>query len=198
MTRETTLPRRDAKAPPVKNELERRLVLRACNGDASAFGHLYELCVDRIYRYIYFRVSDDDAAEDLTSKVFLKAWEHLPRFQSGGSPFIAWLYTIAHNTVIDYYRVNKPSEQLDQAEYVPASDPLPEAQYEQSAAARSLRRALEQLTKEQRQVVTMKLIDGLTTDQIAARMRKTPGAVRALQMRALHSLARLYGADDGT
>ncbi len=198
MNNEITLTRSGTKTRPVPNEAERELVQRACEGDANAFGRLYELSVDRIYRYIYFRVSEDETAEDLTSKVFLKAWEHLPRFKSSSSPFIAWLYTIAHNSVVDYYRVNKPSEQLDQAQDVPASDPLPEAQFERSAAAQSLRLALQQLTKEQRDVVTMKLLDGLTTDQIAARMRKSPGAVRALQMRGLHSLARLINAGEAT
>src|SRR5512142_2405579 len=64
-------------------ETEAEIVQRARNGDSDAFGRLYEKSLDRVYRYIYFRVTDDDIAEDLTSKVFLKAWESLPRFKAG-------------------------------------------------------------------------------------------------------------------
>jgi RNA polymerase sigma-70 factor (ECF subfamily) len=180
---------------PIKGQLERELVQRACRGDADAFGQLYDSCLNRVYRYIYFRVSDDDTAEDLTSKVFLKAWEHLPRFKSGTSPFIAWLYTIAHNMVVDHYRVTRPSVELDEARNLPAGDPLPDAQYELRSDVQALRRALDKLTREQRDVVTMKLLDGMSTDEIAARMRKSPGAVRALQMRGLQALAKIYRAE---
>jgi DNA-directed RNA polymerase specialized sigma24 family protein len=74
---------------------------------------LYGASIDRIYRYVFFRVTDTELAEDLTSEVFLKAWENLRRYRPGG-PFIAWLYTIARNTVIDHYRTRKPSVPLDQ------------------------------------------------------------------------------------
>ena len=196
MINETTLARRATQTRPLKNELEKELVQRACDGDADAFGQLYELSVDRVYRYIFYRVTDDDTAEDLTSKVFLKAWEHLPHFKSGNSPFIAWLYTISHNMVVDYYRVHKPTAQLDDARDLPTSEPLPESQSEQRAAVQALRGALQHLTCEQRDVVTMKFLDGLTTDEVAARVRKSPGAVRALQMRALQALAKIYRAEE--
>lgn len=92
---------------------EFRLVHQAKSGDSEAFARLYDSCVDRVHRYIYFRVSDDETAEDLTSRVFLKAWENLNRYRSGSSPFIAWLYTIAKNLVIDHYRTQKESVALE-------------------------------------------------------------------------------------
>jgi RNA polymerase sigma-70 factor (ECF subfamily) len=172
-------------------EAEAELVQRARNGDSEAFGRLYERSLDRVYRYIYFRVSDDDTAEDLTSKVFLKAWENLPRFKAGSSPFIAWLYTIAHNAVIDHYRTKRQTAPLDDILSLPASDPLPDEQYDSRSDAQALRESLKQLTGLQRDVVTMKLIDGMNTEEIAKRLHKSCGAIRALQMRGLQALAKI-------
>ena len=196
MIRESALLGAASRTRPIKNEIEKELVQRACKGEADAFGQLYELTVDRIYRYIYFRVSNDETAEDLTSKVFLKAWEHLPNFQARSVPFIAWLYTISHNMVIDHYRTNKPGTPLDEALSVPDDHPLPEAESERRAAVQALRRAMQQLTPEQQHVVTMKLLNGMTTEEVAARLRKSPGAVRAVQMRALQALAKIYEAKE--
>ena len=181
---------------PVEKRVEQALVQRARQGDRDAFGQIYEFTVDRVYRYVYFRVMDDQTAEDLTSMVFLKAWEHLPRFKESGSPFIAWLYTIAHNAVIDHYRTHRQDTQLDEISALADRDPLPHEQCESHSEAQSLRRALQRLTEQQRDVVTMKLIDGLSTDEIAARLRKSPGATRALQMRALQSLAKILQKEE--
>ncbi len=172
----------------IEKDLEDDLVRRACGGEGEAFGQLYELLGDRIYRYVYFRVTDEEIAEDLSSKVFLKAWEHLPDFKKGTSPFIAWLYTIAHNTLIDHYRTDRQATHLDEITSLPSGEPLPDEQTDQRLQNDSLRQALQKLTPTQRDVITMKLIDGMGTDEIAVHMNKSEGAVRALQMRALHAL----------
>ncbi len=173
------------------NTPERELILRAQAGNAEAFGELYESLVDPVYRYIYFRVSDGATAEDLTSQVFLKAWEHLPHYHPETSPLLAWVYTIAHNTVIDFYRVQRSTDSLDDIETVSSRDPLPEAECETRLESESLRCALQKLTSEQREVIIMRLMDGMSTEQIAARLGKRPGAIRAAQMRGLQALARI-------
>jgi RNA polymerase sigma-70 factor, ECF subfamily len=183
---------------PVERKFEDALVQRACKGDGEAFGQLYERTVDRVYRYVYFRVTDEPTAEDLTSRVFLKAWEHLPRFNAGDSPFIAWLYTIAHNTVVDHYRTHRQTTHLDEIAQLPAREPLPDEQYESRFDVQALRQALKQLTDVQREVVTMKLIDGMRTEEVAARLHKSPGAVRALQMRALQALAKFIPGEESS
>src|ERR1044071_6299092 len=88
---------------------ELKLIRFSQQGDRDAFGCLYETYLDRIHRYIYFRVMDPEVAEDITSLVFLRAWEKLETFQSGRSPFAGWLYRIAHNAIIDHYRTRKAS-----------------------------------------------------------------------------------------
>jgi RNA polymerase sigma-70 factor (ECF subfamily) len=170
---------------------EANLVERAQAGDAQAFGELYESLVDPVYRYIYFRVSDGITAEDLTSQVFLKAWEHLPHYRPQTATILAWAYTIAHHTVIDFYRVQHPTDSLDQIERLSSREPLPDAACESRLESDALQKALWQLTDEQREVIVMRLVDGMSTEEIAARLGKRPGAVRAAQMRGLQSLARI-------
>jgi RNA polymerase sigma-70 factor (ECF subfamily) len=160
------------------------------SGDSEAFAQLYDAYVERVYRYIYFRVSNDSLAEDLTSQVFLKAWEHLGTYQPGSSPFLAWLYTIARNQVIDHYRTQKESVPLEQAMAIPSEGRTVSEQVEIRFELQAMRDALQFLTEEQQQVLILKFIAGMETREIAQMMKKAEGAVRALQMRALQTLAK--------
>jgi RNA polymerase sigma factor (sigma-70 family) len=101
---------------------ERRLVQSAESGDSEAFARLlYDAYLERMYRCIYFRISDA-VAEDITSQVFLKAWENLERYEFINSPFVAWLYTIARNQVIDHCRTNKELVSMDEIVSSPAKE----------------------------------------------------------------------------
>jgi len=160
--------------------------------DANAFGELYDLYVERVYRYLYFRAGSHPEAEDLTEQVFLKAWEAIGRYRWQGRPFLAWLYRLAHNAHIDHVRSQKPTTSLN-------NDERP-FELASSAAAVELTRALDadllaqalgQLTPDQQQVIVMKFLEGLDNEQIAQTMDKREGAIRALQMRALMSLRRV-------
>jgi RNA polymerase sigma-70 factor (ECF subfamily) len=172
------------------SDSQRRLVQLAKNGDANAFGLLYDGYIERIYRYIYFRVTDDETAEDLTSQVFSKAWENLDRYKPSGAPFIAWLYTIARNAVIDHFRTRKETVALDEVASLSSAGPSPDEVVELHFETEALRDALQSLTDEQQQVVVLKFIAGMTTDEIAKQLGKRPSAIRALQMRGLQALAR--------
>jgi RNA polymerase sigma-70 factor (ECF subfamily) len=170
---------------------EEKLVRRAQGGNASAFGTLYEAYVDRIYRYVFFRVSDNATAEDITAQTFLKAWDRLDSFQPGRVPFVGWLYRIAHNVIVDHYRGVKPQVPLDDARPSRVSQTRElDDQIELHLETLRLRTALQKLTEDQQQVIILKFILGLDTAEIALHLGKEPGAVRALQMRALQSLAR--------
>ncbi len=173
---------------------ERQLVEQAKAGDAQAFGRLYDAAVDRVYRFLFFRVNDVQTAEDLTSLVFLKAWENLHRYQPRG-PFLAWLYSIARNTVIDHYRTSKQTVSLEEAAPLAAPNAKPEETVDLHFELRSLQAAMQHLTAEQREVLTLKFIAEYDTAQIARQMRKSEGAIRALQMRALQALARVMKSD---
>ena len=175
---------------------ETRLVRHAKSGNSEAFAELYDACVERVYRYVYFRVTDDDAVEDLTSQVFLKAWENLDRYEIGSSPFVAWLYTIARNLVIDFYRTQKSSVPLDDVTALPAREQSPAEEAELRFSLQAMRDGLQALTDDQQQVLILKYIAGLPNENIAKLMNRREGAIRALQMRALQTLSKYMKEKD--
>ena len=170
---------------------ERQLVLQAQDGNSEAFGQLYDAYMERIYRFVYFRVEDQQTAEDITSQVFLKAWSNLDRFQFSRTPYLAWLYTIAHNAVIDHYRTRKVTTALDDVQLSqPDHSELVENEIDLSVEMRSVKTALQSLTDDQQKVLTLKFIEGMSNNEIARHLGKREGAIRALQMRGLQALAK--------
>ena len=173
------------------------IVKKAISGDAEAFASLYDAYVDDVYRFVFHRVGHEQTAEDLTSQVFLKAWDNLGRYKVRGLPFGAWLFQIARNSVIDYYRTHKeilPLEPNAATEPDPSMNVAREV--EKRLEGEWVRTILYKLTQEQREVLILKFINGLKTKEIAQVMGKGQGAIRALQMRALHALADIIGKDD--
>ena len=174
---------------PLPNE--RQLVLQAQAGNAEAFGQLYDAYMERIYRFVYFRVEDQQTAEDITSQVFLRAWNNLDRFRLGRTPYLAWLYTIAHNAVIDHYRTRKVTAALEDVRLSqPDYSEAVENNIDFAVEMKTIKEALQTLTDDQQQVLTLKFIEGMSNDEIARHLGKREGAVRALQMRGLRALAK--------
>ncbi|MHB8618527.1 MAG: sigma-70 family RNA polymerase sigma factor [Chloroflexota bacterium] len=167
------------------------LVERASRGSGEAFGQLYQIYVDRIYTYIYYKTGHSIDAEDLTEQVFIKAWEAIGRFRPEGKPFAAWLFKVARNVVIDHYRTRKNNTDLTEVMAVVASDGDPEDAAQRKATKQVLMGAIRRLTDEQQQVIVLKFIDGMDNTEISATMGKKEGAIRALQYRALLALQRI-------
>ena len=167
---------------------ERDLIRRARQRDAEAFSELYRRHVDLIFRYVLLRVSDQAVAEDLTSEVFVRALESLGRYEDRGAPFAAWLYRIASARVIDHWRrTQRPVVSLEAGDVqVPVDPPAGDV-----VAQETLARSLQHLTGEQQEVIILKFIEGYSIAEIARITGRTDGAVKALQHRALASLARL-------
>ncbi len=174
---------------PLSNE--RQLVLQAQDGNPEAFGQLYDAYMERIYRFVYFRVEDEQTAEDITSQVFLKAWSNLDRFSFNRTPYLAWLYTIAHNAVIDHYRTRKVTTALDDVQLSQQDHAeVVENGIDLNTEMKSVKNALQALTDDQQKVLTLKFIEGLSNHEIARHLGKREGAIRALQMRGLQALAK--------
>ncbi len=166
---------------------ERQLAERAAKRDRQAFGKLYDLYVDKIYKYIYYKSGRTDEAEDLTAQVFLKAWEAIENYKWEGYPFSTWLYRIAHNMMIDYYRTHRETFPLDTARTKESSlDPFQSA--ERSITSDQIKGALHHLTHDQQRVIILRFLEGYSTAEVAAMMDKDPDAIRALQHRALRAL----------
>lgn len=171
---------------------EHELVRRAQDLDPVAFGEIYERYYIGVYKYVYYRIGDQTAAEDLTMEVFVKALEAIDGFMFRGIPFSAWLYRIASNLIVDYFRRQPSMPELSLEERLVMNEAHP-IRIDQDFSHQALRAALAELTDDQQQVIILKFVDGLSNLEVAQILGKTEGAVKSLQHRALMSLGRALG-----
>ena len=164
------------------------LVTRAINGDTTAFGELYIAYVDRIFSFVFSHYRNKQFAEDVTEEVFIKAWKAIRTCKGREDTFVAWLYKIARNHMIDEIRKLKrrPGLDTDIIEVFAHFDNEIEGYLEQ----RELMMFIDKLSANQRQVVLLKFIQGLSNEEIAQVMGKSQGAIRIMQMRALDNLRK--------
>ncbi len=172
---------------------ERLLVQRATRHDREAFAQLYDRFVDKIFKYIYYKVGTRAEAEDLTAQVFMKAWEAIGHYRWMDRPFAAWLYRIAHNSVVDYFRTRRDVSSLDDMPFLEQENVATlEELTQQHMTADVLRRAISRLTQDQQRVIILRFLEGYSTEQVAQILSKQPGAVRTLQHRALAGLSNIF------
>ena len=184
---------RDRSEEPTSDEAT--LVQRAIGHDPEAFGRLYDTHVDRVYRHIYYRVGNEQDAEDLTQQVFLKAWQAIPRYKKTASPFIAWLMTISHNLIVDSYRMRKDTAYLEAEVLADSPASNPEQAAEASFEQQHLRRAILKLGSDEQQVVILRFIEGFEFAEIASVLKKKEGNVRVILHRALVKLRSILEED---
>jgi RNA polymerase sigma-70 factor (ECF subfamily) len=165
------------------------LITRAKEGDASAYGELYESHRLSVYRYLYYRTGDTQTADDLTSEVFLRMIRFLSGYRFQDAPFQAWLFRIAHNLLNDHYRKTNGRQPVQLEENV-MDNPLHgrSRPVEHSLNSVTLQQALEMLSGEQREVIVMRFITGMSIAEVARALHKTEDAVKGLQRRALSNL----------
>jgi len=176
-------------------EGEQNLIKKAKEGDQASFGQLYDHYIAPLYRFVLMKVNDKAEAEDLTHEVFLSSWQNLKGYKFQGFPFSSWLYQIARNKVIDFYRTKKAYvsfENLDEdlLKVVGVS----ETNLEVTLAVETVKKALTKLTPEQQDVIAMKFIEDLSNDEIARNLGKSEGAVRLLQHRAISNLKEILAS----
>jgi RNA polymerase sigma-70 factor (ECF subfamily) len=163
-----------------------KLVDKAAGGNFEAFGKLYDIYLDRIYRYVFYQVKDKMTAEDITEEVFVKAWKAIGSCKGKGNTFSAWLYRIAHNHIINSLRNIWKCVSIEIENLGEIIDPKSEV--EAVLERQELREVIADLPQNQRQVVILKFIEGLDNQEIGQIISKSEGAVRLLQMRALSTL----------
>lgn len=168
---------------------EQNLVRRAQQHDQEAFAQLYEGHFDKIYRYVTFKIGNETEAEDMTQQVFLNALQSISSFKWKGIPFSAWLFRIAHNQVVDYFRKKKQATvPLDES--LASNDDNPQSVVEQKLDIEQLILATKQLTGAQREVISLRFAGELPIAQVAKAMGKSQGAVKALQHSAIVALRK--------
>jgi RNA polymerase sigma-70 factor (ECF subfamily) len=172
---------------------QEELLERASRAEPAALGAVYDQYADRIYAYIYRRVGQAEVAEDLTGQVFMRMLEAIRRDQGWRSSFSGWLYRIAHNLVVDYYRRRGRVTLIDIDEATPirATEGDPVRSTESLLNREQLRAALLQLTEEQAEVITLRFMEERSIAEVADLMDKTEGAIKALQYRAVLALRRV-------
>jgi len=181
-------------AAPTLEMDEATLIHQARDGSREAFGQLYERHRATIARYVTARIRDPSDSEDLTEAIFESAWRAMGRYREQGVPFLAWLYRLAHNRVVDHYRSVRPTVTLIPEVHESIEDAS--APLELNIDSADLIKALYALTGDQRDVIILRFIQGMSGREVAQAMDKREDAVRALQFRALATLRRILAGEE--
>ncbi|HUT22265.1 MAG TPA: RNA polymerase sigma factor [Candidatus Bipolaricaulota bacterium] len=172
------------------------LVFQAKNqNNPEAFGKLYDLYVDKIFRFVRFKVNTDEETQDITSNIFLKTWQYLREGKRKIDNFNALIYRIARNCIIDHYRErNKNSvvSNTEQFEEIIADRKDAVKELDQKLDLEQIESKLKLLKEEYREVIILKYINGLTTSEIAKILDKSKSNIRVLLHRALKTLKEIF------
>jgi RNA polymerase sigma-70 factor, ECF subfamily len=165
------------------------LLTKAKQGDTAAFGEIYDIFAERIFRYIKIKVKNQQQAEDLLQDIFYKAWIGIKSLSLENLNFSAWLYKVANNTINDYYRkvyrtpvMVEINENLAQQENLYYTDRFNFNDIE------IVRESMERLPVQYKQVLELRFIQEFSLDETAKTLGRTNLAVRLLQHRALKKL----------
>lgn len=161
-----------------------QLVQAAKAGRSDAMSQLYDFYADPIYKFIFYKTMHRETAEDLTSQVFFKVLEKLATFDSAKSSFRTWLYTVARNTVIDHYRTQKQNKNIEDVWDLSSKEEVDEI-VENRMQLEKVQEALKDLKPEQREVILLRLWQGMTYQEIAEATGRSESACKMTYSRAM-------------
>jgi RNA polymerase sigma-70 factor, ECF subfamily len=156
---------------------------------------LYEEYYDRIARYAFVHIGERDDAEDIAGEVFLRAIKSLDSYREWGVPMQAWLFRIAHNVVVDYLRKKSKIRLLPLETEELANDDDPVEIAGTAIDIEKVKKAMQKLSPDQRQVIGLRFMGGLASREVAAIMNKTDGAVREMQRAAIERLRSILAVE---
>lgn len=171
---------------------ENKLIQDAIRGKASAFGSLYDYYQPKIYRFVLVKVSRREEAEDLTHQVFLNAWANMKTYEDLGFPFSSWLYRIARNLIVDFYRTDRKESSLEKIdpEYF-VVEATTHVDLADKMDIEKVKSAIRTLKPEYQDVIIMRFVEDLPVKEVALAMDKTEGAIKLIQHRAIKELKSL-------
>jgi len=179
-----------------RNYKIRYLLFQARNQkDPEAFGKIYDLYADQIFRFIRFKVNTDETAQDITSDVFLKVWQYIQESEKKIENFNALIYRVARNNVVDYYRKKSREYHLsasDQLENIIEDRENLIEKVDQEIDMEQIESKLKLLKEEYREVIILRYIEELSISEIAEILDKTKSNVRVLIHRALKTLKEIF------
>jgi RNA polymerase sigma-70 factor (ECF subfamily) len=167
------------------------LILRAQNGDTTVIGAIYERYHLSVYRYLYYRIGDRQAAEDLTSDVFVRMIRSISAYRPRSVTFQAWLFQIARNIAIDHYRKMKHRDHAELEENMADQEDDVDASVDRHLTNARLKQALGHLSEDQRDVLVMRFVANMPIAQVAQTLHKSEDAIKGLQRRGLLALREL-------
>lgn len=185
-----------AKAPP--EDLLVQLIARAREGDKRAYGRLFRLCYKDIYDYVLRRVGNVHDAEDLTMNVFTKGYAGVTSFEERGCSVRAWFYRIAHNAVVDHFRVSRESVDIDEIPgFVSEEAEIEDVLFSKAERERLYREVLK-LPPAQAEVLILRFMKDLSVSETAEALDKKEVTVRALQFKGIKNLRDRLGRPAGS
>jgi RNA polymerase sigma-70 factor (ECF subfamily) len=167
------------------------LLQRAREFDSQALAEIYDGYAESIYRYLYRYLGNAHLAEDLTSEVFLKLLQMLGTSRAPREQLKGWLYRVAHNLAMDWFRQQAKGEPLPLNEQLVSDSASPAAMLEQHQDQDRLREAIRQLTPSQQQVLVLRFGEGMRIKQVGQLMGKSEGSIKLIQYRGLKRLRKI-------
>lgn len=166
---------------------EQQLISDCQQGLTDSFGKLYDTYIERIYAFVYYKTHHRETAEDLTSKAFVKALKNIKKFNADRGTFQAWLYQIARNTVIDHYRAQKNDKNIEDVWDMTNGEDVSDIVHT-SLELEKVSKYLQTLQSEQRDILIMRLWQGMSHKEIADALGKSEASCKMAYSRALSEL----------
>lgn len=152
------------------------------------FNELYDQYVRKIFNFIYYKTHHKETAEDLTSETFMKALKNFDKFDGGRGKFSTWIYQIARNTVIDHYRAKKVNLNIDDVWDLSDDDQDIIRDLDASKKLKEVKKYLKNLASDQREIVLMRVWEGMSYREIAEALGKEEGNCRVIFSRTIKAL----------
>jgi len=163
-------------------------IIRECQaGNLKKFGKLYDQYIKKIYNFIFYKTLQKEITEDLTSQTFIKALENISKYNNAKGSFSSWLYKIARNTVIDYYRTKKENFNIADFSNLSSYENL-EDKTDIKQQLEKIQKYLKKLKAEQREIIIMRIWDGLSYEEISHIINKSQASCKMLFSRTINKL----------
>ncbi len=175
----------------MRNQNVSELIASAQQGDSRATGQLYEMNYASIYRYLYYRTGDVQVAEDLTAEVFLKMVQALPAYRQTNSTFRTWLFQIARNLAVDYYRRTSTHGMVPLDDEGTMGEDGVDETVDVIITRQTLQDSLSKLGDIQRDVIVLRFVEGLSLEEVAEVLHRSEDAIKGLQRRGLSLMRQI-------